>query len=83
METFNKTTMKRFFNISFILSVLVASLSSCQEEVNPTIPNETEDYVYTFALSNVETKAYLDENVARWESGDKLGVYTDGVNGKT
>lgn len=75
--------MKRLFNISFILSVLIASLSSCQEEVNPTIPNETEEYVYTFALSDVETKAYLDENVARWESGDQLGVYTDGVNGKT
>lgn len=65
--------MKKFFKTVAIVAVAVASLVSCNKEVNPV---ENSEYTYKFTLSSDEgTKAILNENVIQWESSDKLGLY--------
>ena len=73
--------MTKIFKSLALVAAAVASLVSCQE-VSPVEPIEKE-YTYTFSLSNPDTKAYLDLNdaVTKWESGDRLGVYTVGTAG--
>ena len=65
----------------FVLVAAAAmALVSCnKQEVDAPTPQEKE-YEYTFEVAD-GVKAAIGENSVVWESGDQIGVYTDGQNG--
>lgn len=72
------TTMKKIISIFVLVAAAAMALTSCQrQEVQEPTPQE---YSYTFTLSS-ETKAVLGDDCVVWESGDQIGVYTDGQKG--
>ena len=72
------TTMKKIFSIFVLVAAAAMALVSCnKQEVEAPKPQEFE---YTFEISG-DTKATIGEDCVVWESGDKIGVYTDGQNG--
>ena len=70
--------MKKIFNIFVLVAAAAMALVSCnKQEVEAPKPQEFE---YTFEIAG-DTKATIGEDCVVWESGDKIGVYTDGQNG--
>lgn len=70
---------------SFVFVILAAAIAfaACNRVETENLPNE-EDFYYTFALNNPETKSILgsDENgkFGKWEDGDRLGTAIDNAN---
>lgn len=74
------TTMKKIFNIFVLVAAAAIALVSCnKQEVEAPNPQEVQ-YEYTFEIAG-DTKAFIGDNCVVWESGDQIGVYTDGQNG--
>ena len=72
--------MKKIFNIFVLVAAAAMALVSCnKQEVEAPKPEEVE-YEYTFEIAG-DTKAAIGDDCVVWESGDQIGVYTDGQNG--
>lgn len=64
-----------------IVALAGLSLLACnkKEEIVPQQEDKTpsaQEYTYTIAVAG-DTKAYLDDDHMSWESGDKIGWFTD------
>ena len=67
-------------NIFVLVAAAAMALVSCnKQEVEAPKPQEVE-YEYTFEIAG-DTKATIGNDCVVWESGDQIGVYTDGQNG--
>ena len=74
--------MKKIMNIFVLVAAAAMALVSCnKQEVEAPVPQEKE-YEYTFEIAG-DTKATIGDNCVVWESGDQIGVYTDGQEGVT
>lgn len=72
--------MKKIYNIFVLVAAAAMALVSCnKQEVEAPKPQEVE-YEYTFEIAG-DTKAAIGDDCVVWESGDQIGVYTDGQNG--
>lgn len=72
--------MKKIMNFFVFVAATAMALVSCnKQEVEAPRPQELE-YEYTFEIAG-DTKAAIGDDCVVWESGDQIGVYTDGQNG--
>lgn len=73
--------MKRSFVFVFLAAAI--AFAACNRVETENLPNE-EDFYYTFAINDPETKSILgsDENgkFGKWENGDRLGTAIDIAN---
>lgn len=73
--------MKRIVKSFALLAVAASALASCKGELTtPEEKPQTGKFEYTFTLGAPETKAVLASDsegyFAKWEAGDRLGIYT-------
>ena len=72
--------MRKIMNIFVLVAAAAMALVSCnKQEVDAPTPQEKE-YEYTFEVAD-GVKAAIGDDCVVWESGDQIGVYTDGQNG--
>ncbi len=69
--------MKKLSSFLLAGAVAVLSIASCSDKISA---DDESLYTYRFTLSTPSTKAVLDSDetatFTKWESGDRLGVYT-------
>ena len=77
--------MKKLFKSVLLLAVSAVAISACQKEINVDATAPDGDFIYSFAISNVDnnnvvdTKATLGNDGSslylEWENGDSFGAY--------
>ena len=79
--------MKKIMKLFVLVAAAAMALASCQtQEMEDPTPTPKE-YEYIFNIGNAdeedapETSATLGYSCVEWETGDQIGVYTDGQNG--
>lgn len=77
------SAMKNLFKSMMIIAAAAMTFSACNK-AETEVPQNEEDFYYTFILSNPETRSILssDENgkFGAWEDGDRLGTAIDDAN---
>ena len=75
--------MKKIMKFFVFVAAAAMTLASCQrQEIENVVPQEVE---YTFLIgseNDVDAKATLGENNVVWETGDKVGTYTNASKNK-
>lgn len=67
-------------NVFLLVAAAAIALVSCNKQEIEDPNSQSGEYVYKFSLSR-DTKATIGEDCVVWETGDQVGVYTDGQNG--